>query len=67
VSGATMAAAYGALGELDAAFRSLDRAVDDRAAELAILSLRPMLSTLQSDPRYPRIMQRMQPLQPTLE
>lgn len=64
VSGATMAAAYGALGDYDSAFRSLDRAVQDRAAELAILSLRPMLSPLQAEPRYGRIMRRMQPLTP---
>jgi tetratricopeptide (TPR) repeat protein len=65
VSGATMAAAYGALGDFDAAFRSLNRAVDDRAAELAILSLRPMLQPLESDPRYRAALSRMQPIEPT--
>ena len=65
VSGATMAAAYGALGDFDAAFRSLERAVDDRAAELAILSLRPMLQALESDPRYRAALSRMRPLEPT--
>ena len=64
VSGATMAAAYGALGDFDAAFRSLERAVDDRAAELAILSLRPMLQALESDPRYRAALSRMRPLEP---
>lgn len=67
VSGVPMAAAYGILGDMDAAFRSLERAVNDRAAELAILPLRSMLTPLQSDPRYAKIMNRMTPLDPLKE
>lgn len=67
VSGAAMAGAYAALGDHDAAFRSLDRAVSDRAAELAILPLRRMLDPLRSDLRYQQILAAMRPLTPGIE
>ena len=67
VSGAAMAGAYAALGDHDAAFRALNRAVSDRAAELAILPLRRMLDPLRSDPRYQQVLDRMRPMAPAIE
>ncbi len=64
VSGVPMAATYAILGDTAAAFRALERAVEDRAAELAILPLQSVLAPLRSFPRYTAIMARMKPLDP---
>jgi len=62
VSGTALAGAYGAMGDLDGAFRSLERGLHDRSAELALLPLQYFLAPLRSDPRFQDIVRRMRPL-----
>lgn len=62
VSGTALASAYAALGDTGAAFASLERAVRDRGAELAIVPLRTMVSSLRSDRRFEELLRRMRPL-----
>ena len=52
VRGEYLAAAYGMLGDLDDAFRELDRAFQDRSAGLIYLHLDPIYDSLRGDPRF---------------
>jgi len=47
------------LGEPDAAFEWLDRALDDRRGWLAYLKVEPLLDPLRSDARFTRLLERM--------
>ena len=47
------------LGEADAAFEWLDRALEDRRGWLAYLKVEPLLDPLRSDPRFTRLLERM--------
>lgn len=49
-----IAAAYGALGELDAAFTWIERAYDGRDSLLRFLKALPVFDPLRDDPRYDR-------------
>jgi predicted Zn-dependent protease len=62
VSRAALAGAYAALGDTASAFASLHRAVDDRAAEMALIPLRVMVESLGSDPRFADVLRRMRPM-----
>ena len=53
-----MAAIYAGLGDLDAAFTWLNRAVDTRGVGLIFLAAESMYDALRSDPRYPAVIQR---------
>jgi serine/threonine protein kinase/tetratricopeptide (TPR) repeat protein len=50
---------HAALGEADAAFEWLDRAVEDRRGWLAYLKVEPLLDSLRGDPRFGRLMEKM--------
>lgn len=52
-----VAAAYGALGDLDGAFAALDRALNARSAGLIYLHLDPSYDPLRGDPRYARLVE----------
>lgn len=47
-----LAAAYGAIGDIDWAFETLRRAYDERAGGLIYLHIDPMYESLKGDPRY---------------
>jgi serine/threonine protein kinase/tetratricopeptide (TPR) repeat protein len=53
-----VAAIYAGLGDLDAAFRWINRAIDTRGVGLIFLAAESMYDTLRSDPRYPAVVQR---------
>jgi tetratricopeptide (TPR) repeat protein len=53
-----MAAVHGALGDFDAAFRSLDRAIADRYSGMVWLKIDPRVASLRADPRYPLYLKR---------
>jgi hypothetical protein len=53
-----LAAVQGALGEMDEAFRELERAYADRSAGLIYLHLDPLYDTMRDDPRMEEIVQR---------
>ena len=53
-----LAAVHGALGEIDEAFRELERAYADRSAGLIYLHLDPLYDTLRGDPRMDEMVQR---------
>lgn len=48
-----------ALGDSDAAFRSLEVAYDSRSDFLIVLKVEPALDPLRSDPRFRRLLERM--------
>jgi eukaryotic-like serine/threonine-protein kinase len=50
---------HAGLGEPDAAFEWLDRALDDRRGWLAYLKVEPLLDPLRSDVRFTRLVERM--------
>jgi tetratricopeptide (TPR) repeat protein len=55
VRGEYVAGAYAALGEMDAAFAALDRALEARSAGLIYLHVDPSYDPLRGDPRYDRL------------
>ncbi len=54
-----VAKAYVALGDVDAAFRWLERGYDQRAAQMRTIKVTPAFDPLHSDPRWARLLQRM--------
>ena len=54
-----IAAIYAALGDLDAAFAWLDRAVELRTGMLTFIRLMPEYDVLRSDARYPVLLRRL--------
>jgi tetratricopeptide (TPR) repeat protein len=46
------------LGDADAAFRSLDRAVEERNAWLIFLNVEPMFDPIRADPRFAKLVAR---------
>jgi hypothetical protein len=50
---------HAGLGEADAAFESLDRALEDRRGWLAYLKVEPLLDPLRGDPRFGRLLEKM--------
>ena len=50
---------HAGLGETDAAFASLDHALEDRRGWLAYLKVEPLLDPLRGDPRFGRLLERM--------
>jgi serine/threonine-protein kinase len=59
VSGDTIALVYSALGDRDEAFRWLERACDEHAAEFYTLACFPDYEPLRSDPRFAALTRRM--------
>jgi hypothetical protein len=59
VSPVAFAMMHAGLGEADAAFEWLDRAVDDRRGWLAYLKVEPLLDPLRGDQRFGRLLERM--------
>jgi serine/threonine-protein kinase len=53
-----VAAIYAGLGDKDQAFRWLDSAIASRGVGLLVLGAEPMYDTLRSDPRYARVLRR---------
>jgi len=53
-----LALVHDGLGDRDAAFRWLSRAVDDRSHWLVWLSLDPRFADLREDPRFAALVQR---------
>ena len=58
VSPYTIATIYAGLGEKDQAFKWLEKAVEDRDIWLMNLKVAPVLTSLRSDPRFERLLQR---------
>ena len=58
VSAYSFAIVYEALGDKDQAFQWLERSYQDRAFEMAILKVDPLLDNLRSDPRFADLVQR---------
>jgi TolB-like protein/tRNA A-37 threonylcarbamoyl transferase component Bud32 len=56
VSADGLAAIHAALGDKDAAFRELDRAVRERAFSIPVVRIEPVYDALHSDPRWPALM-----------
>jgi len=50
---------HAGLGEADAAFEWLDRAVEDRRGWLAYLKVEPLLDPIRRDPRFGRLLEKM--------
>ena len=59
VSPVAFAMLHAGVGEADAAFEWLDRAVEDRRGWLAYLKVEPLLDPLRGDPRFGRLLERM--------
>jgi TolB-like protein/tetratricopeptide (TPR) repeat protein len=55
----SVAAVHASLGEKDEAFRWLDKAYDERDSQITYLALDPELDPLRSDPRFPRLLERL--------
>jgi hypothetical protein len=53
-----VAAIYAGLGDREAAFTWLDRAVDTRGVGLIFLAVEPMYESLRSDPRFQQLVRR---------
>jgi adenylate cyclase len=53
-----LAAVHGSLGEMDEAFRELERAYADRSAGLIYLHLDPLYDTMRDDPRMDEMIRR---------
>jgi tetratricopeptide (TPR) repeat protein len=58
-SGFETASVYAALGDLDGAFRILEKAVSDRNSLLVYLKEEPTYDSLHSDPRWKELLRRM--------
>jgi serine/threonine protein kinase/Tfp pilus assembly protein PilF len=54
-----LAAIYAGLGDKDAAFEQLEKALDERADRMAYLKVDPRLKPLRSDPRFAQLAQRL--------
>ncbi|MGQ0703600.1 MAG: protein kinase domain-containing protein [Gemmatimonadales bacterium] len=59
VSAHTFAQIHAALGDREAAFAELDRALQERSMGLGMARVEPILQPLRSDPRWAGLMQRM--------
>jgi len=59
VSPCEFAAVHGALGDKDAAFRSLDQYYEDRSWEIILLKLDTAFAELRGDPRYDAMVHRL--------
>ncbi len=59
VSPIAFAMIHAVLGDNDAAFGWLDRAFEERRGWLCYLKVEPLLDTLRSDARFPRLLERM--------
>src|SRR5207249_578569 len=59
LSPATLACVYGSLGQKDNAFACLEEACADRDAWLVDLKVDAMFEPLRSDPRFAKILERM--------
>jgi hypothetical protein len=55
-----MAAAFGALGKKDEAFAWLEKAYQARDLVLGYLKVRPMFDSLRSDPRFSKLLKRIE-------
>jgi serine/threonine protein kinase/tetratricopeptide (TPR) repeat protein len=53
-----VAAIYAGLGDLDAAFRWINRAIETRGVGLIFFAAESMYDTLRTDPRYPDVIKR---------
>jgi hypothetical protein len=51
---------YVMLGDVDAAFDWLEQAYRDRRGWLAYLNIEPLLDGIRSDPRFSRLLERLQ-------
>ena len=58
ISPYSLALVQAALGERDAAFRELGRAVDERSSWMTYLAVNPRLDSLRDDPRFVQILER---------
>ena len=59
VSPGSVACVHAALGDKDAAFRTLDRGFDERDGMLAYAKIFPAFRTLRSDPRFTALLRRL--------
>ena len=59
ISPGSMACVYAALGDRDGAFRTLDRAFEERDGMLAYAKIFPAFATLRSDPRFTALLRRL--------
>jgi TolB-like protein/Flp pilus assembly protein TadD/predicted Ser/Thr protein kinase len=59
ISAAQMGWVYAALGDKDQAFKWLGRAIDQHAANMIWIRSQPWFDPLRSDPRFPRLLRRM--------
>jgi tetratricopeptide (TPR) repeat protein len=55
----SIAAAYAALGDKDAAFMWLERAFEERSLELTFIGVEPEMDILRADPRFRDLLRRM--------
>ena len=60
-----VAAIYAGLGDRDAAFTWLNRAIETRGVGLIFFAAESMYDTLRTDPRYPAVIQRIGLTAPT--
>ena len=58
VSSYLIAEIYVALGEKEAAFKSLDKAYDERSIDLVLAKVDPRLDPLREDPRFAELVKR---------
>jgi DNA-binding winged helix-turn-helix (wHTH) protein/TolB-like protein len=54
-----MAGVYGLAGEKDAAFAWLNKAIDERDGWIALIKVQPAYDSLRADPRYTKLLARM--------
>ncbi len=59
VSSYLIAEIYVALGEKEAAFKSLDKAYDERSIDLVLVKVDPRLDQLRDDPRFKDVLKRL--------
>lgn len=59
VSPISIASNYARLGDRDQTFAWFEKAIDERASGVAQLKIWPMFDQFRSDPRYPKLLQRM--------
>ena len=60
------ATVYGAIGELDQAFRWLDQSIEEKVLYVSWLRVWPLFKTLRDDARYAATLQRLQLMPPPL-